>query len=153
MTSTRFMYDDCRTEKQLQELTGPGKYMLNVPGQGSKLTFFDDPHIRMQRWGGNLRTNFYNLERELQIPSSNLKDCINVKESRTFTIKKDTYENENEITSQSRTTHPVWEFRDKEHNNFDYLFMNPQENIYNPFQNNISTRILQKDNYVNNNNY
>lgn len=152
MTSTRFMYDDARTKKQLQESTGVGKYILNVPGQGSQLTFFNDPYIRMQKWGGNLRTNFYNLERELQMPSSNLKDCINYKEDKTFTIKKDTYENENEITSQSRATHPAWEFRDKEHNNFDYLFMNPQENVCYPFQNNISTRILEKDNYVINNN-
>ena len=73
MASTRFSSDYCRIEKQLQESTGPGRYMLNVPGQGSTLTFFDDPHIRMQSWGGNLRTNFFNLERELQLPSRNFR--------------------------------------------------------------------------------
>jgi hypothetical protein len=148
MASTRYIYDNCRVEKQLQESTGPGKYMLNVPGQGSTLSFFDDPHIRMQRWGGNLHNNFFNLERELQLPSSNLKDCLNQEQEKVLTIKKDTNQNNNEITNQSRTTHPIWTFREKETNNFDYLFMNPQENVCYPFQNNISTRIIEKDNYL-----
>ncbi len=148
MASTRYIYDNCRVEKQLQESTGPGKYMLNVPGQGNTLSFFDDPHIRMQKWGGNLHNNFFNLERELQLPSFNLKDCFNFKEERILSIKKDTNNNNNEITNQSRVTHPIWTFREKECNNFDYLFMNPQENVCYPFENNISTRILEKDNYL-----
>ena len=122
--------------------------MLNVPGQGSQLSFFDDPHIRMQNWGGNLRTNFFDLERELQNPSSNLKDCLNFKEEKLMTISKETNEVKNEITCQSRATHPICEFRELETNNFNYLFMNPQENVCFPFQNNISTRIIEKDDFL-----
>lgn len=152
MASTRFHDDECRIKKQLQESTGPGKYMLNVPGQGSTLTYFDDPHIRMQNWGGNLRTNFFDLENELRRPSNNFRDCANVSEDRVFTIAKDTNEYNNEVTSQSRVTHPVWEFREKGVNNFDYLFMNPQENVCFPFHNNISTRITEKDDFLFNKN-
>lgn len=148
MASTRFSNDECRIKKQLQESTEPGKYMLNVPGQGCTLTFFDDPHIRMQSWGGNLRTNFINLEDELKRPSSNFRDCINFREEKVLTISKETNDNNNEITSQSRATHPVSEFREKTVNNFDYLFLNPQENVCFPFQNNISTRIREKDDYL-----
>ena len=148
MTSTRFSSDECRIKKQLQESTGPGKYMLNVPGQGSTLTYFDDPYIRMQNWGGNLRTNFFDLENELKRPSNNFRDCKNVSEDKVFTIAKDTNEYNNEVTSQSRITHPVWEFREKGVNNFDYLFMNPQENVCFPFNNNISTRITEKDDFL-----
>ena len=148
MASTRFYDDECRIEKQLQESTGPGKYMLNVPGQCSTLTYFDDPHIRMQNWGGNLRTNFFNLENELRRPSNNFRDCANVSEDKVVTIAKDTNEYNNEVTSQSRVTHPVWEFREKGVNNFDYLFMNPQENVCFPFHNNISTRITEKDDFL-----
>ena len=55
MAFTRFNYDPCRTAKLLQESTGPGRYMLNVPGPGCKPCFFEDPEIRLQKWGANLR--------------------------------------------------------------------------------------------------
>ena len=37
--------------KKLQEATGPGRYILNVPGNGSTPTFFNDPYIRVQKMG------------------------------------------------------------------------------------------------------
>ena len=55
MSFTRFNYDPCRTKKILQESTGPGRYMLNRPGWGDKPVFFNDPQVRMQGWGANLR--------------------------------------------------------------------------------------------------
>lgn len=152
MASTRFSFDECRINKQLQESSGPGKYMLNVPGPGKTLDFFDDPYIRMQQWGGNLRTNFFDLERELQKPCGNFRDCINQQEHQVVSMAKESNENTNEITYHSRYTHPVCAFREKECNNFNYLFMNPQENVCYPFENNISSRIIEKDNYLFNNN-
>ena len=50
----RYNYDECRTKKKLQESTGPGRYLLNVPGNGSHPCFFNDPQIRLQKWGANL---------------------------------------------------------------------------------------------------
>ena len=55
MAFTRFNYDDARTKKKLQEATDSGRYVLNVPGNGAEPTFFDDPYIRVQKWGANLR--------------------------------------------------------------------------------------------------
>ena len=40
--SLRFHDDPCRIKKQLQESTGPGRYMLNVPGNGPKPCFMED---------------------------------------------------------------------------------------------------------------
>ena len=40
MAFCRYNYDDCRTKKKLQESTGPGRYILNVPGNGSDPCFF-----------------------------------------------------------------------------------------------------------------
>ena len=152
MASTRFSFDECRIKKQLQESSGPGKYMLNVPGPGKTLDFFEDPHIRMQYWGGNLRTNFFDLERELQKPCENFRDCINQQEHQVISMAKESNENTNEITYYSRYTHPVCAFREKECNKFNYLFMDPQENVCYSFENNISSRIIEKDNYLFNNN-
>ena len=56
MAFTRFNYDECRTKKILQESTGPGRYILNTPGNGCKPCFINDPQIRMQGWGANLRS-------------------------------------------------------------------------------------------------
>ena len=39
---TRFHDDKCRVEKQLQEMTDQGRYMLDVPGNGTKPCFMDD---------------------------------------------------------------------------------------------------------------
>ena len=50
MSFTRFNYDDARTKKNLQQSTGPGRYILNVPGNGVKLPMINDPQMRMQRW-------------------------------------------------------------------------------------------------------
>ena len=77
MAFTRFKYDNCRVEKDLQEQTGPGRYMLDVPGNGTKPCFMEDPYMRMQKWGANLRTNTVNLESSLMgIGKPMTRDCI-----------------------------------------------------------------------------
>ena len=51
----------------------------------------------------------------------------------------------NLFTEESRTIAPAWMVRDKEQVDWYYPPLNPQENVCLPFQNNISTRILEKD--------
>ena len=65
MAFTRFKYDDCRTKKELQQATDPGKWVLNVPGNGDKPFYIEDPQIIIQKWGANLRTNTINLEMKI----------------------------------------------------------------------------------------
>ena len=151
MAFTRFHDDPCRINKQLQESTGLGRYMLNVPGNGSKPLYMDDPFIRMQKWGGNLTTNTINLESDLFGLSRNTnRDDIATNEYRLNAVKtkKQEYETAAPSTDQSRATHPAWEYRDLEQTNWYYPQLNPQENVCIPFQNNLSTRILEKNNYV-----
>ena len=45
---------------------------------------------------------------------------------------------------------PAWKIREKKQFRYDYLPRNPQENIFVPFQNNLNTRILEKDYYTKN---
>jgi hypothetical protein len=65
MAFTRFKYDDCRTKKSLQQQTDPGRWILDVPGNGSHPCYIEDPQIIIQKWGANLRTNTINLESDL----------------------------------------------------------------------------------------
>lgn len=151
MAFTRFHDDPCRINKQLQESTGLGRYMLNVPGNGSKPLYMDDPFIRMQKWGGNLMTNTVNLESDLFGLSRNTnRDDIESNEYRLNAVKttKPEYQSVGAYTDQSRATHPAWEYRDLEQTKLSILHLNPQENTCFTFQNNLSTRIIEKDIFV-----
>lgn len=151
MAFTRFHDDPCRIQKQLQQTTGTGRYMLNVPGNGDKPHYTEDPFIRMQKWGGNLMTNTINLESDLRGLTRNLtRDCINNNEYKENAAsgKKIDYPSLNPTTDQTRATHPAWLYRDLEQVDWHFLPLNPQENTCIPFQNNISTRIAEKDAFV-----
>ena len=66
MASTRFNSDSSRVNKQLQESTGLFRYQLNAPGPGIDTPYFEDPHIRVQKWAANLGSNTTDLESDLR---------------------------------------------------------------------------------------
>lgn len=156
MSFTRFRDEPDRIKKQLQQSTDVGRYVLNVPGPGDKPLYMEDPYIRAQMWAGNIMTNTVDIETELRGLSRRLN--------------KDTHENNylsgdasvatrtNELITcptrggssveQSRVTHPAWMLRDLEQDNWKMLHFDPQENVFMPFNNNLSTRILEKDHFV-----
>jgi len=151
MSFTRFHDDPCRINKQLQESTDPGRYMLNVPGNGDKPYYIEDPYIRIQGWGANLRTNTINLESNLKGLNQPLsRDCLqnNYLKTAVNTSPISYPSCCPSFVEQSRVTHPAWTYRDLEQTNWYYPQLNPQENVCFPFQNNLSTRILEKNNYV-----
>jgi hypothetical protein len=152
MAFTRFKYDDCRTKKQLQQSTDPGRWILNVPGNGSNPCYVEDPQIIIQKWGANLRTNTVNLESELLgINRPVSKDCLGKDNYKNFTVdsKEVNYPSCNNLyTEQSRAITPAWMVRDEERNLWGFPTFNPQQNVCFSFQNNLSTRILEKDYYT-----
>ena len=151
MSFTRFHDDPCRVEKELQESTGPGRYMLNVPGNGSKPCFMEDPFCRLQKWGANLRTDPINLESDLMGLSRSLnRDCVGVDEYQRNAVasKSVQYPSCLPTTEQPRATDPAWTARDLEQVDWWTLPLDPQEHTCIPFQNNLSTRILEKDYFV-----
>jgi len=151
MAFTRFHDDPCRIKKQLQESTGTGRYMLNVPGNGIDMPFNEDPFIRMQKWGANLMTNTINLESDLlglTRPINN--DCKDKNDYKSHCAKTSPikYPSMNPTTEQPRATHPAWAARDLEQVNWYVLPLNPQENTCFPFENNLSTRIAEKNSFI-----
>jgi len=149
MACTRFYYDDCRTKKQLQQATDPGRWILDVPGNGDKPCYMEDPHIIIQKWGGNLRTNTIDLESTLKGVNRALnKDCLGIDNYQRYNVpnEKISYPSCSSMyTEQSRSTNPAWWYRDLEQVDWYYPPLNPQENTCFPFHNNLSTRILEKD--------
>jgi hypothetical protein len=152
MSFTRFYYDECRTKKQLQQSTDPGRWILNVPGNGSKPCYVEDPQIIIQKWGANLRTNTINLESELLgINRPISRDCLGKDNYINFKVysKEVNYPSCNNLyTEQSRAITPAWMVRDEERNLWGFPVFNPQENVCFSFENNLSTRILEKDYYT-----
>ena len=156
MSFTRFNYDDCRTAKNLQQATGTSRYILNTPGCGDRPSTFDDPQIRMQKWGGNLR-NVYNSSAidihsdliGITRPLSN--DC----KDKSFPFKGVTLSTKviypsvkKAITNESRVTHPAWMYRSLQQTREYPLFLDPLENCLVPFETNLNTRLLERDNFI-----
>lgn len=154
MSFTRFNYDEVRTKKILQESTDPGRWILNTPGCGTP-SFVDDPRIRMQYWGNNLRLpksgNPVDIASELDGRTrKKTKACSKHMYPNTDILETKPYANKERIhnfTQDSRFSHPAWMYRHLEQTKWDYPLLNPQENVCIPFHNNLSTRILEKDNY------
>ena len=139
----------------MQEITATERYMLNVPGNGSNPCFMQDPKMRLQKWGANLMTNSIAVENELRNMNRNInRDLVGTNQYaplETLNAAPQTYDECVSFTDESRATMPAWELRDKEVTRWEYPLMNPQENVAYNFQNNLSTRILEKDHFINKN--
>jgi hypothetical protein len=157
MAFTRFNYDPCRTNKLLQEATGTSRYIFNKPGPGSTPSYFEDPHIRLTEWGANLMIPSSGApidiasdldgrtRRATRYCSENKYPKSGVVNSISQTPR---YKTQKAFTDETRASHPAWQYRDLEQTRREYPLLNPQENICKPFNNNLSTRILEKDYYI-----
>lgn len=154
MANTRFNYDECRTEKLLQESTDVGRYILNTPGPGVGIPFIEDPQIRLQKWGGNLMSATNNNQIDINSYLLGMNNTLSKNgcsyENKVPDIKNEKFATfESEITHQSRTTHPSWKYNSLQHENRNYLFENPQSYLNTTFNKNLNTRILEKYTYEN----
>lgn len=146
MSFTRFHDDPVRIQKQLQEATSTGRYQLERPGNGLSMPYLEDPHIRLQYWGANLRNNTVDLESDfLGITRKLTHDVIDYKSKTPDTSVFTTYATEEAFVDESRATHPAWMFKDLEQTRFDFLLHDYQSKTEIPFENNSSTRIHHKD--------
>lgn len=143
MAFTRTNHDEARTIKRLQQSTDVGRWILNVPGNGTSLPFVEDPHIRVQKWGANLHTNTINLESNLQGRHAILGP--DVAQPRVTTMPLQYPRNRDLTTDQSRATLPAFTFRESTRSNPHILLSNPQNHIYNKVP--ISARIVAKSDY------
>jgi hypothetical protein len=151
MAFTRFHDDPNRIKKQLQESSYLGRYMLNMPGNGVDLPFPEDPQIRLQGWGANLRTNTINLESDLlglTRPLNRDLEGINNYDLNSTPTSNVNYKTTEPFVQESRATHPAWMYKDLDHTRWENPLLNPLDRIEKSFHDNIQTRILEKDYFV-----
>lgn len=152
MSFTRFNYDEARTKKQLQESISVGLYHLDVPGPGINTPFLEDPHIRLQKWGSNLRTNTLELENDFRGLNRKLeRNQKQYDEVAAQTMEKQ-YDTQNSFVDETRASQPAWLLRDQTNIRWEYPMINYQEHVEIPFDHSESTRSLEKDRFVNKNN-
>ena len=148
MALTNIRNEPSRLELEMNQSTGTGRYMLNVPGPGDHMPMQDDPFIRLQKWGANYSPNLIYLENELRNQNHRLnRDELKFVYNK-VAIKKPNYNAVNSKTEQSRAVLPAWELLDKDITRWDYVDKNPQNNVFRTFENNISSRIEVKDKYL-----
>lgn len=153
MSFTRFHDDSSRIKKQLEISNNTGRYQLERPGQGTNLPFFEDPNIRLQYWGANLRNNTMELDNDLRGITRKLTKDIKEYTSFIPQTSSNSYPTQSTFIDETRVSLPAWTFRDLEQTRWDIPFNSGQENTEIPFEYNQHSRILEKDNYVKNNNY
>jgi len=151
MAFTRFHDDPSRMYKQSQISSFSGRYFLDTPGQGMDLPFVEDPNIRMQKWGANLRNNTINLESDLLGLTRKInRDYTEVNDYQQHAINASPnyYRSEQPFVEESRSTHPAWMYKDLEQSRWESPFLNPLNGLEKGFHENVQTRILEKDFFV-----
>lgn len=145
---TSFNNDPARLKKALEESVYPGQYYLNTPGPGLYVPHMEDPHIRLQKWGGNMMLDTVNLESDLKGMTRNLErgDTIDYKKHQ-IAQERVPFPSSSPFIMESRSENPAWQFRDQDVSNrrWAYPQLNPQSNIEKPFHENVQSRLLSKD--------
>ena len=149
-----FTRDDVKKMELTVEKYNDGlDYMLNVPGIGNKPDYIEDPQIRLQQFGANLSTNVVDINSSLLGVNKQLDRDHYVPNTRD-TWFNDTYKRftypviSSPITDQPRAMNPAWLLRDTEQDNWQYLPIDPQKHTEISFENNINSRMVEKDLYT-----
>ena len=132
--------------------------MVNEPGNGKQPFYIEDPQIRLQKFGGNISENMVDINSALLGLNKTLcRDSVMPNNGRNGNSERfnDTYHKhlfpnyKDAITDEPRASYPAWMIRGSENTEWAYLHENPQDHTIPMFANNISSRILEKDNYIN----
>jgi len=151
MSFTRFSSDPARIKKSLDQTTFTSRYMLDKPGPGLQIGFMEDPQIRMQTWGANLCENYVNLESDmLGLTRKYNRDLVDVNDHTKHAVFAPpmAWGTHQPFVDESRASCPAFLFRSFENNRWENPMLNPQHGLVKGFNENIQTRILEKDNFV-----
>ena len=103
--------------------------------------------LDFKKWGGNLRNNSTNIENDLRGITRRLnKDELTHEYKKTEPVSSQmNYKSQQPITDESRASHPAWMYKDLEQPRWEHPMLNPQNNWEKPFDDNVHSRILEKD--------
>jgi hypothetical protein len=142
---TRFHDDEARIQQQVRAQTFAGRYAITMPGPGVNLSFQEDPHMRLQKWGANLHTETVNVESDLIGLTRSLTRDAQTYEQTSVSSRIPVYPVAAPRVEESRASIPAWQFRELEQPRWETPWTNPQAHLEKSFPDNLPTRLLEKD--------
>ena len=149
----RRLYDGCKSTDDLRVTTGPGRYQLDAPPQNCNACFAPEPTIRQQHWGASLNSTYIKTDVESDLLNLNrptTKTACNQYNPATDKVNKGTPVKSQECSfpqTHSRLIDPPCTLRSSGWNRWEWLCQNPQESAMIPFDNMVTTRLQQKDQF------
>jgi hypothetical protein len=149
----RRQYDGCKTTDDLRVTTGPGRYQLDAPPQYCNACFAPEPTIHQQKWGASLNSEYIKTDVESDLFNINrptTRTACNQYNPDTDKINKGGLTRPSECSfpqTHSRLVDPPCTLRSSGWNRWEWLCENPQEGAMIPFDNLITTRLQQKDQF------
>jgi len=158
MSFNRLDYDTCSYKQVLSESAGPGEYQLGQPMISCEDCFVKDPQLIMQRVGASVAKDIpmIDIDSELMNLNRKLTSCSAKKFIPNFDennqinndIEKVDFKNCNfPVVENTRMSNPSCNLRGTGINRWEWLCQDPQERVFIPFENNVSNRLVVKDNH------
>lgn len=156
MSLTSLDYDKCTYKHNLSQSIGPGEYQSQTPMPHCRECFSNDPRLRMAKSGNSKCADvpLIDVDSELQGITRRASNCpfdkwLPRKEAfcglRDMPICRD----EKMRTEDTRLSNPPCTLRgsDNGFNRWEWLCRNPQERVGIPFDVQVNSRTLTKDNH------
>jgi hypothetical protein len=139
-----------RIKKELEIFTYPELYYLNAPGNGTELTYLEDPHIRLQKSTGIIAQNggvdweseLRGMNRKLSLGDTQLYSDGNRKPSIASFKTVD-----GSLSEESRAILPAWTFREKNMERWEQPFQDPQLKSISPIVTDLMVRRRETEEY------
>ena len=128
-----------RLIKEAEISTYPERYYLNTPGQGTTLTYLEDPYYRLQKSSGMIGSNgTVDWESDLRgmtrrLEKGDAQDYKDPKYERKPTMAS-FQTNSQMLSEDSRMSCPAWTFRELEQDRWEKPFLNPLDKAFMPFE-------------------
>ena len=160
MSFNRLNYDTCAYKQNLYQSVGPGEYKLTEPPNVDELCYSQSPQVRLQKTGVSIDPNkpLIDIDSELLNLTRRSTNCPSKKyipdgSQCGLTNPKD---KENNLkhgkdcffdVEDTRLSNPPCTLRGTGWNRWEWLCKNPQANLEEPYDFQIDSRILAKNNH------
>ena len=175
MSFNRLPYDTCAYKQVLAETIGPGVYQLNTPPNSCQPCHASDPYVRLQSQGASIsrNTSLIDVDSEMlgitrnqsncperkYIPNCGASEMCGAQTGNGTTCHKSAklcvdhsknpmkFDKCFEHTEDTRLSNPPCTLRGTGWNRWEWLCNNPQDRVEVPFDFEISSRTIAKDNH------
>lgn len=174
MSFNRLPYDTCAYKQTLAQTIGPGEYQINEPYVSCEPCFVSDPHIRLQKIGSSFSrtTAMIDIDSELMgitrrqskcperkyLPECGADNQCGANGGKGSSVQNSAVRMDYDLVhlpdkdcfpavQDTRLSNPPCTLRETGWNRFEWHCKNPQERVTIPFDYNIDSKLMTKDNH------